>query len=120
MVPEEKRKKNGRVNGSPNSNTSKLGAPEEKRKRNGRVNGGGVQNTGPGRKTEEKRKGKRKRIISAQMEKIVVFCLDKLPMYRPCNSYRQTVSLRMDDWVAAGTVDLIAGPMKGNISFCTT
>ena len=52
MVPEEKRKRNGRVNGSANSNSSKLAAPEEKRKRNGIVNGGSVQNTGPGRKTE--------------------------------------------------------------------
>ena len=73
MVPEEKRKKNGRVNGSPNNNSSKLAAPEGKRKKNGRVNGGSIQNTGPGRKTEEKRKGKRKKVISAKMENIVVF-----------------------------------------------
>ena len=79
MVPEEKRKRNGRVNGSPNSNTSKLAAPEEKRKRNGRVNGGSVQNTGPGRKTEEKRKGKRKRVIHDQREKIVVFLWISFP-----------------------------------------
>ena len=60
MVPEEKRKRNGRVNGSLKLNLSKLATPEEKRKTNGRVNGNSVQNASPGRKTEEKQKGKRK------------------------------------------------------------
>ena len=53
--------------------------PEEKRKRNGRVNGGCVQNADPGRKTEEKRKGKWKKVISAQMEKTVVFLWMSFP-----------------------------------------
>ena len=119
MVPEEKRKRNGRVNGSPNNNPSKLAAPEGKRKKSGSVNGGSIQNTGPGRKTEEKRKGKRKKVISVQMENIVIF-LEELSVYRACTAYWQTVSSRMDYWVAAGTVDLIVGPMTGNISFCTT
>ena len=90
------RKRNGRVNGSPNSNTSKLAAPEEKRKRNGRVNGGSVQNTGPGRKTEEKRKGKRKRVISAQMEKIVLF----LWISFPCTEHApHTSKLFLLEWI---------------------
>ena len=67
------RKRNGRVNGSPNNNSSKLAAPEGKRKKSGSANGGSSQNTGPGRKTEEKPKGKRKKVISAQKENIVVF-----------------------------------------------
>ena len=66
---------------------------------------------------EEKRKGKRKKVISVQMEDIVVF-LEELSVYRACSAYWQTVSSRMDYWVAAGTVDLIVGPMTGNISFC--
>ena len=54
MVPEEKRKRNGRVNGSLKLNRSKLATPEEKRKgkrkhcteyrsrkKNGRVSGSG-------------------------------------------------------------------------------
>ena len=52
LVPEEKRKRNVRVNGSPTSSSLKLAIPEAKRKRNGSVNGGTAQNTGP----EEKRK----------------------------------------------------------------
>ena len=96
MVPEEKRKNNGRVNGSPNNNSSKLAAPEGKRKKNGRVNGGSIQNTGPGRKTEEKRKGKRKRVISAQMEKIVVF----LWISFPCTEHAtHTGRLFHSEWI---------------------
>ena len=119
MVPEEKRKRNGRLNGSLELNLPKLATPEEKRKKNGSVNGSSALNAGPGRKTEEKRKGKRKKAISVQMENIVI-CLEELSVYRACTAYWQTVSSRMDYWVAAGTVDLIVGPMTGNISFCTT
>ena len=53
MVPEEKRKKNGRVNGSLNNNFFERAAPEGKRNKNGSVNGGSIQNTGAGRKAEK-------------------------------------------------------------------